>query len=204
MRTSTTTTGLIALGTIAALSACGGEGDAATSTDASAPAAASASASADAQPPGTPSTEDPERFAVDDGGYLFTLPDGGVCSVDGELNDQVGSDFACLLILDEPMKTEDGNPTTGVEYQDNLFAPSSALADPDIQELFTTAAEGAEPLGPQSELAVGDYEVRVETNDEYGFASANGGDIFMAARHVTRFWTPRPDWVPEPNFPPID
>ena len=193
---------LMVIGTVGALSACGGNGEAEESSAAPEALGASASESAAAsQPPASPTTEDPEHYAVDDGGYMFTLPDGGVCSIDGALNDEVGSDFTCLLRLDEPMKDEDGEPTSGIEYRDNMFTPSAALADPQLQKKFTDS--DAEPLGPQSELTVGGYRATVETEDEYGFGGKAGGDFFVAVQHVTRFWTPRPDWVPEPNFPPI-
>lgn len=203
MRTSTTITGLIALGTIAALSGCSGEGDAAPSTEPPTSAPASASASDASQPSDDPSAGDPERFAVDGGGYMFTLPDGGVCSVDSELNDKVGSDFACLLTLEEPMRTEDGEATTGLEYRDTMFVPSAALTDPDLQKEFTDA--DAEPLEAGSRITAGDYQVMAETQDEILIENdVIGGSFFIAAQQPTRFWMPRPDWVPEPNFPPID
>lgn len=208
MKVGRKSTGLaLATGAALVLSACGGEGDAAPSTEsAAAPAElrgapASESAAAASQPPAHPTTEDPEHYAVADGGYMFTLPDGGICSIDGALNDEVGSDFACLLTLDEPMKSEDDEATSGLEYRDNMFTPSAALADPQLQKEFSDS--DAEALGPQSELTVGGYRITVETNDEYGFGGKARGDFFVAVQHVTRFWTPRPGWVPEPNFPPI-
>lgn len=192
-----------------ALAACSAEEDVDPSTEAltgSATnlrgAAASESAAAASQPVQYPSDEDPGRYTLDNGGYAFTLPDGGICSVGADLNDKVGSDFACLLTLEDPMQTEDGESTTGLEYQDNMFSPSTGLADRELQEEFTDL--DAEPLGPQSNLTVGGYEIIVETNDEYGFAGKAGGNFFVAVQHVTRFWDPRPDWVPEPNFPPIN
>ncbi|MEJ6550357.1 hypothetical protein PQI66_12460 [Corynebacterium sp. USCH3] len=193
----------LATGAALILSACGGSGEAEESSAAprAQGASASESAAATSQPPAYPTTEDPEHYAVDNGGYMFTLPDGGVCSIDGALNDEIGSDFACLLTLEEPMETEDGEPTSGLEYRDTMFAPSAALADPQLQQEFS--GSDAEVLGPQSELTVGGFRITVETEDEYGFGGKGGGDFFVAVQHVTRFWTPRPDWVPEPNFPPI-
>lgn len=194
----------LATGAALVLSACGGEGDAAPSpesTPESVPASVDTTEPADLYDDPDRGLAEAEAFAVDNGGYIFTLPDGGVCSIDGALNDEVGSDFACLLTLDEPMKSEDDEPTSGLEYRDNMFTPSAALADPQLQKEFSDS--DAEALGPQSELTVGGYRITVETEDEYGFGGKAGGDFFVAVQHVTRFWTPRPDWVPEPNFPPI-
>lgn len=186
------------------LSACGDDGDAAPSTEpASAMTAPASESTATTSSPGQgPSTGDAERFAVDGGGYMFSLPDGSACSVEGELNQEVGSDFACLLALREPMQTEDGEPTTGLEYSDTMFIPSDTLTDPDLQAEFTDAE--VESLDAGSRLTVGDYEVVAETTDETAISNdVTGGSFFMAEQRTTRFWTPRPDWVPEPDFPPI-
>lgn len=195
----------LATGAALVLSACGGDGEAEESSTApetlGAPASESTAAASSPSTPG-PSAGETERFAVDSGGYMFSLPDGSVCSVDGELNERVGSDFACLLTLEEPMQTEDGEPTKGLEYNDTMFIPSAALTDPDLQTEFAGAE--VEALDAGSRITVGDYQVVAETTDETLIENdVNGGSYFIALQQPTRFWTPRPDWVPEPNFPPI-
>lgn len=199
MNTRRASTGLaLVAGASLTLAACTGDGGSERLT----PAPETPAASASTLPPRHPVAADPDDYAVDGGGHLFTLPDGGICSVGGELNDLVDSDFACLLTLDEPTTAENGEPTSGVEYRDAMFAPSAALADPQVRKAFSDA--DAEPLGPQSELTVGGFGIVVETPNEYGFVGAEGGDFFVAAGQLTPFWTPRPDWVPEPGFPTAD
>ncbi|MGP5929946.1 hypothetical protein [Corynebacterium glyciniphilum] len=205
MKVGRKSTGLaLVTGAALMLSACGGEGDA----DPSAANPATTSVSSDTAEPAD-LYDDPDRgiaeaepFAVDNGGYIFTLPDGGTCSIDSDLNDRVGSDFACLLRLDEPIKTEDGNPTQGLEFRDDMFIPSQALADEDLQSAFTDAGAEAERLEPASRIAVGGFEVVAEGTAETAIMKDNSyASFFVAEQKVSPFWTPRPSWVPEPELP---
>ena len=194
----------LATGAALVLSACGGEGDAAPSTEStpeSVPASVDTTEPADLYDDPDRGLAEAEPFAVDNGGYIFTLPDGGVCSIDSTLNDEVGSDFACLLTLDEPMKTEDGNPTQGLEFRDDMFIPSPALTDEDLQTAFTEAGTTAERLEPASRIAVGGFEVVAEGTDETAIMKDNSYASFLVAeQEVSPLWTPRPSWVPEPEF----
>jgi hypothetical protein len=97
---------------------------------------------------------DPRTFATHDGGHLFRLVGGDVCSIGGGI---VDSEFACLLNFWEPMPTEDGTLTRGIEFRDGMFAPSEALADPAVEQSFTEAKAEAAALEPGQSLEVGGF-----------------------------------------------
>lgn len=138
----------------------------------------------------------PRIFEVPDGGYLFRLVGGDVCPIGGGMTD---SEFACLLNFREPMPTEDGTLTRGIEFRDGMFTPSRELADPAVEQSFGEAKSRAALLEPRQGLEIEGFTMVVETNDEVMFLWGDGrAQFFIAEQGHTPFWTPRPEWIPSP------
>lgn len=195
-------------GTAVLLSACAGNTEQPAEEAVAETAAVSTSKTTGNVPAGTGETADttvvgpwenrvdPQRFAAADGGYLVRLTGGDVCSIGGGLGD---AEFSCLLNFDEPMTTEDGTPTRGIEFHDGMFTPSAALADADVVTQFEQA--DAELLQPGESVEMDRFTIIVETADEVMFLRDEGvAQFFIAAQGHTPFWTPRPEWIPLPEY----
>lgn len=141
---------------------------------------------------------DPAEFETANGGHLLKLESGEICSINGELID---APFACLLNLKEPLVTEDGTPTMGVEFQKNMFVPSLQLTDPEVIASFEDAGEDAKVLEPGQSLELEDFSVDVETFQEVlFFQNKVQAQFFIAEQEVPMIWFPRPAWLPVPEI----
>lgn len=124
------------------------------------------------------------------------LTGGDVCSIGAWLGN---TEFSCLLAFDEPMSTAEGTATRGIEFRDGMFTPSAVLADAGVVTQFEQAE--AELLQPGESVELGRFTIIVETADEVMFLYDDGvAQFFIAAHGHTPFWTPRPAWIPLPEY----